>query len=113
MLERELAENLLAQSRSIIEALNLILLDVKPGDCSREIYDRLRLRVGHAIGAVIQLKQLVYEPYPEMNELANLKLAEVEGNAEQRIEILLPASVSPPPQNLDFAYASRIQAPRA
>jgi hypothetical protein len=109
MLDHKLAHEIVHQSKPAIDTLNRILIEVKPGDVTRAIYDGLRMRIGHALGGIFSLQYDLRRAFPNLDNTSDPTFNPSGKTANELVDELLPAAVAAPTNGMTREYGEFIQ----
>lgn len=110
MVDNSFAAEIIERTKPVIELLSRVLLEVKAGDVTREIYDDLRMKVGWAMGKVFDMRHDLERAYPEHKDPPVPSDNSDGETANERIADLLPSDVATPLNGMTREYAEAIQA---
>jgi hypothetical protein len=108
-INEEDARAIIELTKPAIETLNRVLLEVKPGDVTRAIYDNLRMRIGHALGGIFSLQYDLRRAFPNLQNTTNPTLNPSGKTANELVDELLPPAVPAPTNGMTREYGEFIQ----
>ena len=103
------AREIVELTKPAVEKLNRVLLEVKPGDVTRAIYDDLRMRIAHALGGIFSLQSDLRRAFPNLQNSTDPTFNPSGKSGNELVDELLPAAVAAPTNGMTREYGEFIQ----